>query len=360
MRSVRTIAANLAAAFLVAAAGADVLTLRSGDLLSGTLNNIRNGTLSFRSKVVGLVFVPVKEVQSISTDSFVIVDLDGEKLLPGRLRQRDGATYLTFEDAADERPIDLIKVKGVTAVPAVEKSEATPSGRTEVSMETGYKIRTGTHDASGPFVDIEVKHEAERVLIEGGVEAEAIGADAGIDRFVEGELSATFDIGAAWRPRIALEMERDRDKTLDYRVDVAVGAERGILKEDGQSLSAIAGVVGTKEGFDGSYSREDSGRSGTSLGRVAPVQDTDLGLHLQLDYSRLLWGDAELQESLVLRPSLTDLGDLRARYNASIQVPITPRLKLNVDLRLDYEDGLPYRQLDKWRTTVGAGVRVKF
>ncbi|MEK7794274.1 MAG: DUF481 domain-containing protein [Candidatus Hydrogenedentota bacterium] len=348
------------AVLFTTAAGADVLTLRSGDLLSGTLNNIRNGTLSFRSKVAGLVFVPVKEVQSISTDSFVIVDLDGEKLLPGRLRQRDGATYLSFDDAADERLIDLGKVKGVTAVPAAEKSEDAIGGGTEVSVETGYKFRTGTQGASGPFVDVEIKHDGEQLRVEGDVEAEALGDGAELGRFVEGGVSGTFDLGAAWHPRIALEMERDRDKALDYRADVVAGVETDVRKDERQVLSAVAGVVGTAERFDAGPLRRDLGRDGRSLAGTDAVWDTDLGLHLQLDYSRLLWGDAELQESLVLRPSLTDLGDLRARYNASIQVPISPRLKLNLDLRLDYEDGLPYRQLDEWRTTVGAGVRVKF
>jgi len=73
-----------------------------------------------------------------------------------------------------------------------------------------------------------------------------------------------------------------------------------------------------------------------------------------------LFKESLLSHNLILRPSLTNGGDIRAEFESALTISVSRRLLLRLDLTVDYEHGLVFKELDDWRTSVGASLGVRF
>jgi len=102
----------------VTPASADTLFLKGGDRIDGTLANISNGTLSFRTKLAGKLYLPVDGVLGINTTNLVVLTLADDKTLLGRMVYENDAIYLYASDNVVHGPIALSEVKAVSTLPA--------------------------------------------------------------------------------------------------------------------------------------------------------------------------------------------------------------------------------------------------
>jgi hypothetical protein len=57
---------------------------------------------------------------------------------------------------------------------------------------------------------------------------------------------------------------------------------------------------------------------------------------LTLRYARALFKGGRISENLLVYPSITELGNLRARSESVVSFPFTSRLRLKLDLLLDF------------------------
>jgi len=67
-----------------------------------------------------------------------------------------------------------------------------------------------------------------------------------------------------------------------------------------------------------------------------------------------------LSQTFSLYPSMTDLGELRARSESSLLMPVTAHLDFRLHLFVDYEDEPEFESMEKWRTSIGAGFQWDF
>lgn len=338
---------------------ADLLILKDGDRFTGTLENIAGGMVTFRTRLAGKMYVSTGEVADISTTQAVLVSAAGEELLPGRLRTEGGQHFVTNTDTGFRKKVDLQSISNLTRLPASPDSEEESESGLRARARAGYVFREGTVDYHGPTVQLEASQLLEHGTISGELQVEYDGDEGQLDRFFSADLR--YLIGdRTWRPEIAVEVERNRDKTLDWRGELVLTLRRDIFSDGQQSLGFGAGAGAAYEDYDPARLRRDQGRGRLATLGENSTTDADLNLHLDLQYQRQLSRHSDLLSQLWVRPSMTDLGDLRAGWDTILGIPLTPRLRLNLDLRLDYEDGQPYRDLDEWRSAVGANVEVKF
>ena len=147
--------------------------------------------------------------------------------------------------------------------------------------------------------------------------------------------------------------------TMPFELE-QVGMAKDFFASETQTFRGSLGAGVSVARFDPGPLRRDEGTSGRPRFHEGPRSDKDLNLHLSFRYTRKLFRGAYIEEILVLRPSLTDIGHGRAEFESSVYVPLSPKLKLRIDVLVDYEDRLHFNGLDDWRTSVGAGIRFDF
>ena len=361
---------NISAGILVAAVffsltlspavTADTLTLESGDHLTGSLLNITSGTLTFRTTLAGRIFVPTNEVTALTTSSFVTIALKDNRILPGRIKTANNSIQLVSPNGKEVTTLQLAEIQEVTTLPATEvtSDEEDTRNNFQGSIAAGYKWRDGTKSASGPTLEIKLESETQKINFETQAELEYTEDADALDRFFESETRISKNTASSLSPEIFVALERNRNKALDYRAEIAVGANKILLDDSKQRLQGFAGVGGTIEKYDSDTLRRD--QTGMSNAAESSVHDEDLNLNLDFKYTRRIFANSYMTERVFFRPSLTNFGDIRANLESSLTVPLPLGLQLKMDFKLDYDDETPYNDIDEWNSSIGASLKVNF
>lgn len=349
-------------------AGADVLRLVDGDWLRGQLVEIGDGTVVFRTALAGQMVVPVKQIASLSTDAEWVVTFADGTTETGRLASQEGATRLVSTGKETSRAVDLAQV--ATATPAAQSEAGSDSeGETETVVGAGVLGRRGTEDYIALYSELKLRREWEDYRFQSRTWIEA--ADEGeFPRVLRTRADWELLRPGAWRPLLTLEGERDLGQALDFRARGAVGLRVGLYESERQLLEGDIGAGLSFERYDAEdWRRWDEtptgpvGRLRASLYyRAIDRSEEETGPDLNLSVRHLLrvFREGTLHDELRLYTNLEDLDDWRASYETSFRYPLTDRLNLKLNLRVDYEDEPEFRYLDNWQTSVGAGVELEF
>ena len=359
---VLTLAAFVLTALYPVAARPDTLYLEDGDRLTGSLIVAGQGSLSFRTHLAGKVFVPMAEVRGLSTDDPMLITLEDGKIYTGKLQYKTGNTVVVGRSGVSTSPLDLHRVSEITRLPAqsVVLSSPIDEGRSpgpEISLEVGYRFRTGAQKYQGISTQIKAQHETEHHFLSAKADVELVGDDPALDRFFDAEARGVGRTDHEWYPEFIVEFERNRNKALEFRSDITLGLGRNLAADQRQRLQAFAGLGLAVERFDAAPLRRDQNKV---IANEQRVSEEELNLTLAFQYSIALAKEIELYESFVARPSLTDPGDLRAEFESVLLVPLTMNLKVKLDLLIDYEDDAKYQDIDFWTTRFGASIRFDF
>lgn len=346
-------------------ATADTLRLNDGEKMTGSLVNISNGSLAFRTRLAGKLFVPIDEVMGVSTRDFVIMTLADGRVLFGRLAIRDGHTYLVDSINDEQRRINLSEVSKIASLPSdSEATEADPAKLSTlqlgVTLETGYRFRQGAVDFSGPTASVSVNSALGRTEVDARVSVEYTDDGGALDGFFEAKARVVHDTAKKWKPEVMFELERDRNKALDLRYDLTVGVGRRVIDSQRQTLRVGAGFGIEVERRDPEPLRRDQGKSLRHFLHEKAENNEELNLNLNFRYTRLLFGNTLFEGVLVMRPSLSNPGEVRARSESALLVPLSPSTKLKFDVLVDYEDETRYRGIDEVNTAIGASLRIRF
>ena len=359
---VLTLAAFVLTALYPVAARSDTLYLEDGDRLTGFFIVADQGSLCFRTHLAGKVFVPITEVRGLSTDASVLITMDNGQIYRGKLQYRAGNTVVVARSGVSTSPLDLHRVSEIIRLPAqsVELSSPIDESRgpgPEISLEVGYRFRTGAQEYQGISTQIKAQHETEHHFLSAKADVELVGDDPALDRFFDAEARGVGRTDGEWYPEFIVEFERNRNKALEFRSDITLGLGRNLAADQRQRLQAFAGLGLAVERFDAAPLRRDQNKV---IANEQRVSEEELNLTLAFQYSRALAKDIVLYESFVARPSLTDAGDLRAEFESVLLVPLTMNLKVKLDLLIDYEDDAKYQDIDFWSTRFGASIRFDF
>lgn len=340
--------------FLGVAAWGDVVELGSGESLSGSIVRVDDGVLVFRTSLKGQIMAPVDTLKSLSSEANLMLVMTGGGTLYGRLTKKDDRTYLVPLDRGATRPVDLAQIQSAMVIPSTPSDESLSK---EALQEWRATIQSGVvvRDARPGYVDSVSRVEAGRDTGDTRLRAEALVERADpkdFPRLLRGTASASGSGEAGAAPFAEVQAERDLMKSLDLRTGLSLGLFQELVQTPKQQISGAAGINVTHETWDNARTR---------AAHEYTVSDDELNLHLGLRYSRILFGSSELASQLTVFPSLIDTGEVRARSDTAVTVPlIQSRLLLRLNVLLDYEPARNRMGPDELRTEFGAGLGLKF
>ena len=355
----RRIIAIVASLTVSASALADTITMNNGDHLNGTLLEISDGLVSFRTKLAGRVMMPSDQVTALNTDGFMLVAMKDKTALPGRIVTHEDEIRVIDPDGKRTTVITLTDVEQIQRIPESQPDSSTEEEAAKLAITTGYRLRTGTRDADGPTASILFEKEGAELRTRMEAEGEFTNDAHEADRYFRGEVElGTGDITKA-APTVLLELERDRNQALEMGVEAAAGLTRRLLESDVDTLDGFVGVSGRIEEHD----PEPLRRNGIDSGSLAEEDRKDgelLQLDVRLRYTREIFSNTTLTERLKVQPRLDDPGEIRAELESTLSVPLTLNLNLNFEMLLDYQSDTAYDAIDRWNTSVGAGLQFQF
>lgn len=359
----------------------DALVLHDGDALSGRFVRIEEGVLEFYSDYVGRIMVPVDEVQWVAMDGDMSFEFSDGSSRSGRLVHEEGSSYFLPRNGSVARPADLTAVVATGPVPADEpgtRVRVEESPPFSVRFEVGAWWRSGNTEYGAPFARLALSREGSGADFSSDFRVEIRDEDR-FPSFVDANARWAGRPSDRWGPRLELGFERDTDRALELRAGLRLGVGRRLLDDADETLEVGVDLGAIFESFDlDTFAKE---RDGVGLGRPLRLrargtlaalagyerqsEGHELDLGLRFRYEREVFGRGSVGEDLVLYPSLSRFGDLRARSESTVLVSLTPRLRLKFDVLVDFEDepGLGRRArtgrlglLDQWQTSVGASV----
>ncbi|HDP34621.1 MAG TPA: DUF481 domain-containing protein [Candidatus Hydrogenedentes bacterium] len=343
--------ANVSAALPVCA---DVVVLQNGESLSGAFSRVRESTLIFRTSLEGQMMTPMAEVRSISANATLYITMNDGKVYYGRLGVSDGAQHVFPLDGGPAVPIDATAIHETLPIPTPPAPDAEAMTRGwEISAGPGLQWRSDSAVPVEPTVRLDITGQGKDGRFEGAAIVErADPGDFPAYLRAQGEFFGRTD--GATRPFAGVGFERDLDRALELRPHLALGLYQQLYTDKDSFLGGMAAL-----GLEYERERErDEGREPVAGGRSD--SDYNVQLRLGLRYYRLFAKRHSLSESLTLLPSLLQANEFRARSETAYIMPITDKLRLRLNLVIDYENNPFSSKINRWNATVGAGVNLDF
>ena len=336
---------------------ADLLVTGQGESLSGELSRIVNGILVFRTSMRGQMMVPMSEVRSLSTDAaWAVTDASGAvhigRFVPGGIAATpDGAESDAVETLALEAVSSAKRLP--TGIEPGSKASGADSGWTGYGG-TGVRVFEGAEDGVAPQVTLGVRGTDERGAVDVDMRFDAESED-GFPGYYRGRFELSGAPERPWKPFVQALAERNRYQALDIRTGLTLGVRYDF---DGPEPGGLSGLAG----LGGSVGRWDEARfSDSRLGWAERERtQSDLNLHLELRYSRAVWGGGTWDSRLYLQPGVTDADHFRAGAESSLVYPVTARLQLRLDMLMGYDHDPVFEEIERVDTSLGASIQLEF
>jgi len=350
----KTLAIMLVCIGRMAPSYADTLVLKDGDTLSGKLVTIADQTVLFKTSIAGQMMVPADEVMRISTASNVQVTLADGNQITGRFQMDNDTARLTSDNGAEHK-LRVADIATITPLPSPKLASSEPVP-IKGSLETGVQWREGTKNYSDLFDILTLSKDTEKYAFASRVWLER--ADAhNFPRFFLADATWKRAPNAKIYPVMGIALERDTANALGLRANANIGVGGRLWESENSRLETAAALDAETATWDSKYAYNE----GIDGARGYDKHDRQqLNLRLTLRYSRALFQNGRFDESLDFYPSLTHLGELRARSESSLMFLITEQLGVRLNLLFDYQDNPEFQYLQNWRTTVGASLRWDF
>lgn len=359
------------------AAARDVLFLANGEQMTGQLIDISDEIVTFRATLSGTTFLHVSEVDSIVSDKAYEVTLLDGSVRRGLFERGDGGPGLAAPGNAFQR-IEMAKVADIAEVDLETGPPVSPAASRSIQpkWESGMLWRAGNTDYASPYHRVQLETQQEPYALYGDAFLESWPEEAEGLRFFKINARLGLYPEDRWRPFLEAGLERNLDIGIGARGQATSGTAITLANFRAATLQADIGLNLTIDYYDADYLFEenvletprsvwdDEGGRRSLLrglwGQETSTGDQDVNLALRLRYATPLFERGELEEEIGVYPSLWDFGDLRAEARSRLAVTLTPDIELRLDLSVDYEEEPAFADLEKWRTAIGAGIRLNF
>ncbi|MCC6488042.1 MAG: DUF481 domain-containing protein [Candidatus Hydrogenedentes bacterium] len=330
-------------------AAADSITLKNGDQLSGTLVELADEVVVFRTELAGKMMLPVSQVTSnVTAHDVQCVFKDGGRAV-GRLVGADKGMQFLPAGGGAAVLVTPSMLASVAPVPgeAVSPGSPPPAPAHSLTVETGSRYVSGNDDYIALYTRLRLRSTRDNYHLL---------TDAQVEFAGDGELPTSGELVATWRlrpdaalsPALYFGLERDTIETLDLRMTLALGVYHMFFDNGRQSLEGTLGASVESEQWNLRRLRDldvlpSSGLDAVDAEWYYRAADShrdfvDLRLRANARHVLHLLNDVHFEEQLGLYPSLTDPDDWRAAYESRLLFPLTERLQLNLNLSVDYDN----------------------
>jgi putative salt-induced outer membrane protein YdiY len=313
----------LSLALLPALAGAtDIVTMKSGDRLSGSIVDLQGEVLTLETTYAGKVPIKWAEVAAIETGGTAKFKLRDGTVLEAQARPAAGdAVVLQSGEIITTAPIALADVAWINPPPEVTGEGVSLNGRANL----GLTANRGNTDNSALFYDVET-------IARGADNRFTIGA-LGEQKEEDGEETARrnraylkYDhfFTDKWYSYANGDFEEDKFKDLNLRSTLGVGAGYQFFESKERNLSLEGGLTYVNDDYD--LAEDDS----YAAGRWA------------LRFDQFLFGSTtqffHLNEGLV---SVEDPDDFSWRAQTGLRFPLVEQLNATLQYNVDWRNNPP-------------------
>lgn len=327
---------------------ADQIVLKNGDRLTGTIVKSDGKTIVLKSDMVGEVFIELDNVENITADKPLYVTLNDGRTVSGLVTAKSGQ----FEIKSNGGPV-IVERSAVAVVRSEAEQRAYESTLNPGLLEqwnggadVGFSLTRGnshtTNLALGMAISRETSNDKTSLYAASIYNRETT---SGISRTV----ANTFRFGARYDRNINrdwfgygfTDLEHNGLQDLNLRWVLGGGIGYHAIRNERTKLDLLGGLDVSREFFDGN----DNDR--TSL-------EAQLGQTLTHQLTPRL----ALTEQLFFFPNLSEGGEYRINFDASLVADITRRIGWQVTVSDRYLSNPPggFKQNDLLLTT---GLKVK-
>lgn len=312
------------ALFASGALFADVIDIRNGSRLTGTVTHIDSSTVVINTDFAGDIKVKQSEIASITTDAPVNVRLSDGRVLTGVISGASPSA-VTISGAGSAVAVNLSEAKESWAIdakdPEVAKRERKWSFEAgmDVSGKTGNSEQLGTNFSfratlASSFDTLQLYTAYDRQITDKTKSA---------DQFrIGGDYQRHFSERFSWYARD--EAGFDRVKNVDLYNNAAAGIGYDVVRTKIDTLTFRAGLSHRYE------------RYGTVAGVPAIDDLSEFGLDLGL-INQLTMKNWSMTNRITYMPAFSDFGMYRIFHESFIELPMaSPRWKFRVGVSNDY------------------------
>jgi hypothetical protein len=380
-------------------ATADIVFLKNGDRLSGTVSMSAAGKLVVATEYAGKVEVKLEHVAGVETEKPVSVELGDGSIRQGAFRVSGAGQTLAGEDGA--KPLDWDAVQRIAPDAETLEEEIAKANKTwGGAVGSGVVFRSGEQDTFDATLDVEFARKRPSDVLSLKLNA-AYGeaADQLNTQRLYGEGKWQFYPGERFYYFIVASGEHDLPRRLEVRAKGGGGVGYDFIKSKRTTLSADAGLeyvyerwrnfgpgkyrdavndarrgafdnlINLSEGIaDGSLAVTPRNlvavaRSAATLWEpdVGPEIRTEnyLSGRLGMRFEQTLFKESKLSNELNVLPNLEEFGEFLATNKLAFTSPFSESLSLRIQLRTEYVSD-PVDSVDEFDNTLTLGVRYEY
>jgi putative salt-induced outer membrane protein YdiY len=223
----------------------DEVFLKNGDRLTGTVKTTREGKLILETSYSGEIGIQLADIQRVTTDKPVTVQLDDKSQLTGILSSTDGTAMMIAADVdAVPQPVSMTHIAAINP-PEIPRLKI--KGQSNVGLDTNR----GNNDDDTYHVDAEsiFRWINDRVTLNGSGDLEKSNGEKTKQQATLGSKYDHF-LNKQWYLYSGLGFEHDKFADLTLRTTVSAGSGYQIYETERTNLSIEAGPAYIWEDYD--------------------------------------------------------------------------------------------------------------
>ena len=310
-----------------ASLSADILWLKNGDRLSGTLKRMTDGTVTYETKYAGTVHIPRDVVGTIATETQVTVQFRNKVYLTGRLIYVPGGNYNQMSLRSREFSFETTKPFTLDSIKAIYQEDPRDRLREQLAVDLSGQVNLGVEFIQG-------NTDREKVRFDGQMQArtprnryflsaeyneeESDGEET--EKNLRGFLKYDYFLSQRWFLFNSASFKKDDFEDIDLRTTLSAGTGYQFYERDDLNLFFETGLSYIDENFD-----------------RAP-DESNFGLNYSINYDqKISWIKLfHLQEAI----AGSDI-DFIFQSKTGLQFPITSGFHLNTEFHFDWDADPP-------------------
>ena len=312
-------------------ARADLVTLTNGDRISGAVESLADGKLSFKTEWAGSIQISWDAVAVLESDETFAVTTKEDEVYSGSLRKTESSLTVTAGQTTR-----TLNAPDVTSIAPPGQPEPGFWRRLEGGVDFGYSLARGNSNTTQSSFVANADHERPEYKVQGkivsilsepeqGPGTSRHTLDTRYDRFLN-KRSFLFVLGG---------LERNEQQLLNLRTKAGGGFGRKLITTDKTTLSLLGGVNFANERF----------RHGDGIEALTANNGEALAA---FDLKTTKLAGIEFTLRVALHPTLTDGSRYRIESDSGFRIPIAKSFTWGLSLydRFDSQPPVPVKRND--------------
>ncbi len=303
---------------------ADVLNLKDGSRIVGTLQRIDATEATLDGTLAGNLTIPRDAIVTLETDETVTVVLDDGTFVTGRIALPAADRQVLRVDSLGRRPFSLAEAKGIYRDDPLTLQRKELAVKVDANANVGVDVTTGNSQTENLHLDGQfvTRTTRNRYTLTGEYNREK-SKDVLVKENWTSLVKYDYFVSDRWYWFNSATFESDQFANLDLRSALAAGAGLQVYDTDARKLSLELGPSYVNENFETS---ED---------------DSFGGARWAINFEQKIWNGLSFyhyDEGLL---GLQDFSDLTIRSRTGLRMNVTSHVIARIQSAIDWNKSPP-------------------